>query len=32
MSSAELVALVLVLAIAAYGYGGGADFGAGFWD
>ena len=32
MSSAELVALVLVLAIAAYACGGGADFGAGFWD
>jgi cytochrome bd ubiquinol oxidase subunit II len=32
MSSAELVALVLLLAIAAYACGGGADFGAGFWD
>jgi cytochrome d ubiquinol oxidase subunit II len=32
MSRAELVALVLVVAIAAYACGGGADFGAGFWE
>jgi cytochrome bd ubiquinol oxidase subunit II len=32
MTSADVVALVLVLAIAAYACGGGADYGAGFWD
>ena len=32
MSTADLVALVLLLAIAAYACGGGADFGAGLWD
>ena len=32
MSSADAVALVLVLAIAAYACGGGVDYGAGFWD
>lgn len=32
MTSADLVALVLLLAIAAYACGGGADYGAGFWD
>ena len=32
MSSADVVALVLLLAIAAYACGGGADYGAGFWD
>ncbi|KIE23353.1 cytochrome BD oxidase subunit II [Streptomyces sp. MUSC 125] len=29
---ADLVAWVLVLAVAAYACGGGADYGAGFWD
>jgi len=32
MSTANLVALVLLLLIAAYTCGGGADFGAGIWD
>jgi cytochrome d ubiquinol oxidase subunit II len=32
VTSADVVALVLVLAIAAYACGGGADYGAGFWD
>lgn len=32
MTLAELVALVLLLLLAAYACGGGADFGAGFWD
>lgn len=32
MSSTDLVAIVLLLLIAAYGCGGGADFGAGIWD
>ena len=32
MSTADLVALVLLLLIAAYTCGGGADFGAGIWD
>ena len=32
VTSADLVALVLLLSIAAYACGGGADFGAGFWD
>lgn len=32
MTSADVVALVLVLAVAAYACGGGADYGAGFWD
>ena len=32
MTSADAVALVLVLAIAAYACGGGIDYGAGFWD
>lgn len=32
MSSADLLALVLLLALAAYACGGGADYGAGFWD
>jgi cytochrome d ubiquinol oxidase subunit II len=32
VTSADIVALVLVLAIAAYACGGGADYGAGFWD
>ncbi|GAA1630769.1 cytochrome d ubiquinol oxidase subunit II [Georgenia ruanii] len=32
MSSADVVAVVLLLLIAAYGCGGGADFGAGIWD
>jgi len=32
MTTAELVAVVLLLAMAAYACGGGADFGAGFWD
>jgi cytochrome d ubiquinol oxidase subunit II len=32
VTSADAVALVLVLAIAAYACGGGVDYGAGFWD
>ena len=32
VSSADVVALVLLLAVAAYACGGGADYGAGFWD
>jgi len=32
MSSTDLVALVLLLLLAAYTCGGGADFGAGMWD
>jgi cytochrome bd ubiquinol oxidase subunit II len=32
MSAAELVAMAHLLAIAAYACGGGAGFGAGFWD
>ncbi len=32
MTSADVMALVLLLAMAAYACGGGADFGAGFWD
>ena len=32
MSATDLVALVLLLLIAAYTCGGGADFGAGIWD
>jgi cytochrome d ubiquinol oxidase subunit II len=32
MSSTDLVAIVLLLLIAAYSCGGGADFGAGTWD
>lgn len=32
MTSTDLVALVLLLLIAAYTCGGGADFGAGIWD
>jgi cytochrome bd ubiquinol oxidase subunit II len=32
VTSADVVALVLLLAIAAYACGGGADYGAGFWD
>lgn len=32
MSSTDLVALVLLLLLAAYTCGGGADFGAGIWD
>jgi len=32
MSLAELVAVVLLLAVTAYAILGGADFGAGFWD
>jgi cytochrome d ubiquinol oxidase subunit II len=32
VSTTELVALVLLLLIAAYACGGGADFGAGMWD
>ncbi|HEY6746955.1 MAG TPA: cytochrome d ubiquinol oxidase subunit II [Mycobacteriales bacterium] len=32
MTSADAVALVLLLGIAAYACGGGADYGAGFWD
>ena len=32
VTSADVVALVLVLAIAAYACGGGIDYGAGFWD
>ncbi|HVD27802.1 MAG TPA: cytochrome d ubiquinol oxidase subunit II [Mycobacteriales bacterium] len=32
MTSADVVALILLLAVAAYACGGGADYGAGFWD
>jgi len=32
MTSADVVALALLLAMAAYACGGGADYGAGFWD
>jgi cytochrome d ubiquinol oxidase subunit II len=32
MTAANLVAFVLLLAIAAYACGGGTDYGAGFWD
>lgn len=32
MSTTEVVAVVLVLLVAAYTCGGGADFGAGIWD
>jgi cytochrome d ubiquinol oxidase subunit II len=32
MTAADLVAMVLLLAITAYAVFGGADFGAGFWD
>jgi cytochrome d ubiquinol oxidase subunit II len=32
VSAADVVAAVLLLAIAAYACGGGADYGAGFWD
>src|SRR4029078_13205556 len=32
VTTADAVALVLVLAIAAYACGGGIDYGAGFWD
>jgi cytochrome bd ubiquinol oxidase subunit II len=32
VTTADAIALVLVLAIAAYACGGGADYGAGFWD
>ena len=32
MTAANLVALVLLLAIAAYACGGGTDYGAGLWD
>ena len=32
MTVTDLVAIVLLLLIAAYGCGGGADFGAGIWD
>ena len=32
MTSADVVAVVLLLAVAAYSCGGGADFGAGIWD
>lgn len=32
MSTTDLVAIVLVMLIAAYSCGGGADFGAGIWD
>jgi cytochrome bd ubiquinol oxidase subunit II len=32
MNGADVIALVLLLLIAAYGCGGGADFGAGIWD
>jgi cytochrome bd ubiquinol oxidase subunit II len=32
VSSADVMALVLLLAMAAYACAGGADFGAGFWD
>lgn len=32
MTVADLVALVMLLALAAYAAGGGVDYGAGFWD
>ena len=32
VSSADVIALVLLLAMAAYACGGGADYGAGLWD
>lgn len=32
MTTADLVAFVLLLAITAYACGGGTDYGAGFWD
>jgi cytochrome d ubiquinol oxidase subunit II len=32
MSSTDLVAVILLLLVAAYSCGGGADFGAGIWD
>ncbi|MER5935109.1 cytochrome d ubiquinol oxidase subunit II [Streptomyces sp. NPDC002054] len=32
MTTADLIALVLLLAVAAYACAGGTDYGAGFWD